>query len=224
MRAFLPALLLATALLLPAPVAAVEMDDKTELLIRCGAGYLLVADDDELMGSEQEAEKVRGLGMMLLEQADAILTAAGVGGDEREQAGADLATEVAAAFASDTDPGFESTQCLALLEAAEKPEPEAPDASAAAQSEEIDKLMTCGAGFYVTSEAAREDGDDDTARNLGSLAETLIGRGEELMIEAGMGDDERFQVSKLYGQQVAERIYAGEDLAYDWDTCAALAY
>ena len=84
--------------------------------------------------------------------------------------------------------------------------------------------MTCGAGFYVTSESAKEEGDADTASSLGALAETLIGRAEELMIADGMGDEARFQVSQLYGEQVATKIYAGEELAYDWDTCASLAY
>ena len=222
MRRLLPALVLASAAFHPGAAPAAELGAEAELLIRCGAGYMIVADDHGMMDTEEEAENLRAIGLTLLEQADAMLTEQGLDGDAREQAGEQLALEVADALEQDTDPGFEAAQCTALVEAAAQAA--GGDGPAVGTSEEIDRLMTCGAGFYVTAEAAREEGDEDTARNLGALAETLIGRGESLMIESGMGDEARFQVSKLYGQQVAEKIYAGEELAYDWDTCAALAY
>ncbi|HEV7276374.1 MAG TPA: hypothetical protein VGN80_08805 [Devosiaceae bacterium] len=223
MRKLLPALLLASCAFYPVATPAAEFDAETELLIRCGAGYMIVAEDDELMDSEADAENLRSMGLMLLQQADSMLIEQGLDGDAREAAGERLATEVATALEAKTDPGFETSQCTALLEAAaaEPAESKAPEVGT---SEEIDKLMTCGAGFYVTAEASKEEGDEDTARNLGALAETLIGRADQLMIDAGMGEEARFELSKQYGQQVGETIYAGEELAYDWETCANLAY
>jgi hypothetical protein len=224
MRKLLPVLLFAAGALYPSASPALEMDADTELQIRCGSSYMLLADQDETLNAE-DAEILRSIGLGLLEQADATLAAQGVDGDARERVGAELATEVMNALAEKTDPGFETAQCTALVDAWVEAQSEAgPGTAATANAEEIDKLMTCGAGFYVTSESAKEEGDEDTARNLGALAETLIGRAEALMIEDGMDDEARFELSKRYGQQVGTKIYAGEELAYDWDTCASLAY
>lgn len=222
MRCLFPALVLALGTFSPTATVAVELDAETELLIRCGAGYIIVANDDAYMDTAEEAENLRGIGLHLLEQADAILTAQGVSDADREKAGADLTTEVAEALDANTDPGFETAQCVALVEAAVKAAA-GPDAPDIVSSEEVDKLMICGAGFYVTAEAAKEDGDAETAGNLGALAEILIGRAEALMIEAGMDEQARFELSQRYGQMVGETIYAGEELSYDWETCAMLA-
>src|SRR5690606_38770990 len=222
MRKLLPALLLASAALLPGAAPAAGLGADAELLIRCGAGYMFVAADDEVVDDQAEADNLQGAGVALLEQADDLLVERGFDGDAREKIAFDLATEVASALEAETDPGFEVPQCAALVEAAAAAVDQ--ETSSSANSEEIDRLMTCGAGFYVTSESAKEEGDADTASSLGALAETLIGRAEELMIADGMGDEARFQVSQLYGEQVATKIYAGEELAYDWDTCASLAY
>jgi hypothetical protein len=224
MRKLLSVFLLAAGALHPSATQALEMDADTELLIRCGSSYMVMADNDETLSAE-DSEILRTVGLGLLEQADAALAAQGVDGDAREKAGAELATEVINALAAKTDPGFETAQCTALVNAwVEAQADSGAGPVETANEEEIDKLMTCGAGFYVTAESAKEEGDDDTARNLGALAETLIGRAEALMIEDGMDDAARFELSKEYGQRVAAQIYAGEELAYDWDTCANLAY
>ena len=212
--------LLALGMLASPPVQAAEIDAATDLLLRCGAGYFLVAADPRLVSSEEEATTLRGMGEQLLTRADGTLAEMGLTLAEREEIGARYTTEVATAFANDTDAGFDPSDCAAQVVGAEDAEAAA---AAKARTDEIHKLMTCGAGFMATARASEESGDLETAANLQTLGTTLVGRADDLMVEAGMGDAARQQLGQLYGEDVGTKINAGEDLAYDWDACAALA-
>ena len=88
----------------------------------------------------------------------------------------------------------------------------------------IDMLMTCGAGFILSAQSLQETGESTDAAMLEQLGTNLVGAGEDLMVESGLGQDARFQISKMYGEQVGQKMRAGEDLPYDWDTCATIQY
>ncbi|MDB5473940.1 MAG: hypothetical protein JWP99_1243 [Devosia sp.] len=88
----------------------------------------------------------------------------------------------------------------------------------------IDMLMTCGAGFILSAQSLEETGQEADAAMLEQLGTNLINAGEELMVQSGLAEEARFQISKMYGEQVGKKMRAGEDLSYDWDTCAAIDY
>lgn len=216
MQRTVPALL-ALGMLMSAPTQAAEIDATTELLLRCGAGYLLVAEDPSLVSSAEEAAMLRGMGEKLLTRADGTLAGLGLTVAEREEIGGRYTTQVATALANDTDAGFDPSACIAQVVDTDSA------AAATARNDEIDKLLTCGAGFLATAQATKDSGDIETAANLEALGNALSGRADDLMVEAGMGDAARQQLGQLYGEDVGSKINAGKDLAYDWNTCAALA-
>lgn len=215
MLKILPVLALA-ATCLCVPSYAAE-DDQTDLALRCGAGYLLMADDDSIAATAEDKDTLRTFGRVLITKGDTALAEAGMSEQERADLGYKITAEVDAALENDADPGFAPEECLAMVEAeaakVEIPVDEERDAR-------IDLLMTCGAGFLVSAGSLTEQGEEADAAMLEQLGTSQIEAAEELMIAAGLGDDARFQVSKMYGEQVGTQMAAGEDLAYDWDTCA----
>lgn len=212
MKTILPALLLGTALALPLSAQAVEIDPDTELQLLCGVGYLLVSVDPAMENTKQEEARLRQMGETLLTLADDTLAAQNVSTEEREEIGRRYTLQVDAAFDNNTELGFDPDQCAVLVA----------DAEAAALDAEIDKYMTCGAGFLATASVSQDAGDSETAAKLEALGEQLANYAEDLMVEAGYGDDARFQIGQLYGESIGTKVQAGEELNYDWDTCAAL--
>lgn len=217
MLKLLPVLALAaTCLCTPASFAA-EGEDQLDLTLRCGASYLLMADDDTLAPTEEDKDTFRTFGTVLLTKGDAALAETGMSEQERADLGYKITAEVDEALQNNTDLGFNPDDCLALIEAeaanAGTPVDEARDAK-------IDMLMTCGAGFLASAGALTEEGEEADAAMLEQLGTAQIEAAEELMIESGLGDEARFQISTMYGEQVGTKMAAGEDLAYDWDTCA----
>ncbi|HTM78759.1 MAG TPA: hypothetical protein VL133_14160 [Devosia sp.] len=213
MNRILPALLVGLSVLLPLPAqAAGAMDETTKLRLRCGAGYLLVAADPEMNNTPEEAVWLRQMGEALMIHADGLLQGLGMSTAEREQVGTHYMAEMDAAFTHDLDLGFEPELCVGLVAEAE----------AAAREGAIDKFMTCGAAFVLAAGIKQEEGDTETAKTLEDLGNRIIGRGENLMIEDGLDDAARYEIGKTYGRAIATKMKAGEDLAYDWDTCAGL--
>lgn len=221
MLKFAPVLALTMSAMISTCAQALETDVDHEVLLRCGAGYLVAADNESVV---EDAESLRHIAQFLFERADEVMTDLGLPPDEQEKLGHDIGFAIAKAYAEKAaDPGFDADQCLALVDAFAAQADSDAIAAATGGSGEIDKFMTCGAGFYITAEAAKEDGDAETADSLGTAAGILLGRAEEMMIEAGMGEAARHQLGQLYGRQINEKIKAGEELAYDWETCAELA-
>ena len=212
MNRMLSALFTGIAMVLPVPSQAAEIDGATDLQLRCGVGYLLVADDPDMNNTADEAAMLRQLGEKLLTQADGVLAEKGVPESEREQIGMRYMAEIDAALTNNSELGFDPNQCTSLVAEAE----------AAALDAEIDKYMTCGAGFLAAAAVSQESGDAETAASLEALGDLLAGHGDDLMVEAGFDDEVRFQIGQMYGESVSAKIKAGEELDYDWDTCAAL--
>lgn len=218
MRRIIPALMLGLSASLPAPCLAVELDSATDLLLRCGSAYVLMATDPQVVSSEEEATNMRSIGEALIVQADAQLSGLGADVAEREKIGQRIAMDVATALANDTDPGFKTDQCTALIL---KDNPEAAKA-VDVRNNEIDKLMTCGVVFRLVAQAAKDDEDPVQAAEYEGLGNKLISRADGLMVESGMSEQSRHKLGALYGEQVAKSIKAGEALNYDWDTCAQI--
>lgn len=207
-------------------------NDEIDGLLRCGASYLLLADKED---AKEDQELLENFGMTLLNRADEALAAKGMSEAERAEIGKVITSEASEFIARDELPGVTSEQCLAMLgvdDAAatgdtEKEATATPAAEVAAANAErdkkIDMLMTCGVGFLASAKALEATEKSD-ATMLEDLGAAQINAAEELMIESGMGEAARFQVSQLYGEQVGTKVGAGEDLAYDWDTCAGLDY
>lgn len=212
MKTILPALLLGMALAFPLSAQAVEIDADTELQLLCGVGYLLVSADPAMENTKQEEARLRQMGETLLNLADDTLAAQNVSTAEREEIGRRYTLQVDAAFDNNTDLGFDPDQCAMLVA----------DAEATALDGEIDKYMTCGAGFLATAGVSQDAGDSETAAKLEALGEELANYAEELMVEAGYGEEARFQIGQMYGVSIGTKVQAGEELDYDWDTCAAL--
>lgn len=218
MQRFFLAFMLAAWAFLPAPAQAVELDSPTELLLRCGSGYVFLSAAPGGTGSAEEAAKLRSLGEALMMRADDNLARLGVSVSEREKIGERIGTEVAMAFVNDSDPGFTVEQCTSLVFA---DDPEAA-AAATARTNEIEKLMTCGAIFDLVAQTAKEEEDAGKASEYEDLKNKLFSRADELMVESGMDKPSRDQTSQLYVEQVVQSIKAGQDLTYDWETCAAI--
>lgn len=218
MQRLVPALLLGAWVLLAAPAQAVELDSQTELLLRCGSGYVFLSAAPGGTSSEEEATNFRSLGEALMIRADGNLAGLGASVTEREKIGERIGTEVAMALANDTDPGFTVEQCTALVLA------DNPEAAAAitARTNEIEKLMTCGTMFDLVAQTAKEAKDAEKASEYQDLRNRLLGRADELMSESGMDKPSRDQTSQLYGEQIVKVIEAGEDPPYDWEVCAAI--
>lgn len=198
--------------LTPMTAEAATMDEPTKLHLRCGAGYLLVSSDPEMNNTPEEEARLRQMGEILLTRADTMLTELGMTHSERVQVGAHYMAEMDAVLTNDFDLGFDPSQCADLVATAE----------AAALQAKIDVFMVCGAGFLATAQVSKAEGDDETAEKLEALGNTLAGRGDDFMIEAGLSDTERYELGREYGQSVWTKVLAGEDLAYDWDICAGL--
>lgn len=197
------------------PALAVEIPAPTEMLLRCGAGYLLVAEDAAMDNTAEEKANLRSLGETLLIRADGDLERLGLSVAEREATGTRYATAVAEAFASDTDAGFEAEACFeeaTKRDAAALPAP-------TAHAEEIDRLLSCAAAFMAAGRASADTAD---ATRLDALSQELAGRADDLMVADGIGAVARHQIGQLHGETIARKFHAGEDLPYDWDTCAAL--
>ncbi len=203
-----------------APAVAQEIDAQTDLMLRCGAGYLLLADREDFDGTEEDKATLIGFGNYLITRADETLAAAGMPEAQRASLGYQVMAEIDGAFESGAETGLNADACMAFLEA----EQADADATTAARDQQIDMLMTCGAGFYASARELRDAGETADADLLEQLGLAQVEAAENLMIEAGMGEDARFQLSKLYGEQVGTKLQNGEDLAYDWDTCASLEY
>lgn len=194
-----------------------EIDAVMDLQLRCGTGYLLIADDPNMNNTEEEASSFEEMGTVLLNEADRVLTEQGVSSTERENIGARYMGEMQVALEGD-DLGFDPEQCPKLAADAQT------TAEAAALEAEIDKHMTCAVGFLSAARVKAEEGDAKTAADLEALADKLGGIGDDLMVEAGYGEKARYQIGKLYGESVGAKFNAGEELEYDWDTCAALGF
>lgn len=216
----LPAVVLTTTCLLT-PSLAAEAEDQAELMLRCGAGYLLIADDRSIAETEEDKQTFTSLGTVLVAMGDKALEDAGVSAAARAAAGFRITSEVDAAMQNGTDPGFDPDHCMPLLEGEHT---QAASGDEDERDAKIDVLMTCGAGFLLSAETLLEQGDEANAAMLEQLGTNQITAAEELMTEAGLGQQARFQISKMYGEQVGTKMRAGEDLAYDWDTCATLEY
>lgn len=208
------------ALGLMQPGLAMELRADLQQLLHCGAQFRVAADHESFEGSAADRDTTRDMGNLLLSQVDRVLAEAGMSEDERRQLGFEAMQETVRAFEADALP-VDANTCLDLVDAALA---EASSGQDAARNEKINMLMTCGAGFYVSAQTLREEGETADADMLEQLAIAQIDAAEDLMIEAGMGDAARFQVSQLYGESTAEKLKKGEELDYDWDTCAALEY
>lgn len=198
--------------LLPLPAQAATMDEPTKSHLRCGSAYLLVADDPEMDNTPEEAARLQQMGEVLMIRADAMLTELGMDAAERERLGGHYAAEMDAVLSDELDIGFDPSVCAELVAVAE----------AALREAEIDKLMVCGAGFLATAQITKTDGDAETAEKLEAVGNRLLERGDDLMVEAGMGESDRYELGRSYGKTVWTKIFAGEALAYDWESCAAL--
>ena len=130
---------------------------------------------------------------------------------KRASLGFQVMAEVDGAFESGRDTGLTADACLAFL----ADEPSEADAGTAERDRQIDMLMTCGAGFYASAENLRAQGETADADMLELLGLAQVDTAENLMIAAGMGEEARFQLSKLYGVQVGTKVQNGEELAYD---------
>ena len=212
MNRILPCLLLSVGLMQPVPLQAVEIDAAIDLHLRCGAGYLLVADDPEMNNTADEAETLREMGRTLLGHADSVLSGLGASEAERQQIGMRYAAEVDAALTRDTDLGFDPDDCAPLLATVQAHDLET----------EIDKYMTCGTAFLVAAGISQQAGDAETAADLEALGDQLVGRGDDLMVEAELAETARYQIGQMYAESISAKINAGEELDYDWDSCAAL--
>ena len=58
-----------------APAFAQEVDAQTDLMLRCGAGYLVLADREDFDGTEEDKATLIGFGNHLLTRADETLAA-----------------------------------------------------------------------------------------------------------------------------------------------------
>ncbi|MBD8067067.1 hypothetical protein IC608_16475 [Devosia sp. PTR5] len=220
MLKLLPALAL-VAVATVSPSLAAEAEDRVDLLLRCGAGYLLIADDPSIAETEEDKQTFTDYGTALLTMADRALAEAGVSEAEREATGFRIMGEVDTAMENGTDAGFEPEECLPLLKTEKTKATPSPEDLRDAK---IDMLMTCGAGFILSSQTLQEQGEEADAAMLEELGNNHINAAEELMIQSGLGEEARFQISKMYGEQVGTKMRAGEDLPYDWDTCATIEY
>lgn len=195
---------------------AAEIDTVTDLRLRCGVGYLLISDMPEMNNTAEEAAAFKRMADSLLNHADNILAKQGVSVVEREEIGRRYTMEMDEVLTKDLDLGFEPESCPELVTEADAA------ADAAALEAEINKYMTCGVGFLAAARAKHDGGETKVAADLETLGNQLANRGDDLMVEAGYNEAARFQIGQLYGESIGAKFNAGEDLEYDWDTCAAL--
>lgn len=220
MLKLLPVLALA-ATCLSMPTFAAEASSRADLMLGCGAGYLLIAGDPLIAKTEEEKLTFTNLGNVLSAMGDKALADSGMAAANRAARGFRIRSELEAAMESGTNPAFDPDDCLPLLEGEET---KAASVDEDERDARIDMLMTCGAGFIVSAQSLQEQGDDADAAMLEQLGTSHIAAAEDLMIESGLGKDARFQISKMYGEQVGTKMRAGEQLDYDWDACATLEY
>jgi hypothetical protein len=202
------------------PGVTMELRADLQQLLHCGAQFRVAADHENFPGSAADRETTRDMGNLLLNQVDQALAEAGMSEDERQQLGFDAMQETMQAFEDDAL-AVDGDTCLNLVDVALAGGSGGEDA---VRNEKIDMLMTCGGGFYFSAQALREEGKTEDADMLEQLGIAQIDAAEDLMIEAGMGEAARFQVSQLYGESVSGKLQKGEELEYDWDTCAALEF
>lgn len=208
-------------LLLATPSSAQQLDAETQLMLQCGAGYLIAAEHEDLEGTDADRQTLRDMGNFLLTQVDSMLAEGGMSEADRSQLGFDAMAEADRAIEND-DASLDADECLELVGSTlNRAEIAAADAE---REKRIDMLMTCGGGFYASAQTLRAEGNTADADLLEPLGIAQINAAEELMIEAGLDDAQRFQISQIYGEQIGTQLQNGEDLAYDWDTCAALEY
>lgn len=196
---------------------AAEIDAVMDLQLRCGAGYLLIADNPEMNNTKEEAASFEEMGNLLLSEADRVLTEQGASRSEREAIGARYMVEMKVALDGD-ELGFDPEQCPKLAAEAQT------TSKAAELDAEIDKHMTCGVGFLAAARVKEEEGEAETAVDLEALGEKLSSIGDDLMVEAGYSEKARYQIGRLYGESVGAKFNAGKELGYDWETCAALGF
>ena len=216
MKNLLYSLCLSICLLPCASLNAAEIDTVTDLRLRCGVGYLLIADMPEMNNTAEETAAFKRMADSLLDHADNILAQQGVSVVEREEIGRRYTLEMDEVLTKDLDLGFEPESCPELVAEADAA------ADAAALEAEINKYMTCGVGFLAAARAKQESGETKVAADLEAFGNQLASRGDDLMVEAGYNEAARFQIGQLYGESIGAKFNAGEDLEYDWDTCAAL--
>ncbi|MCP8885470.1 hypothetical protein NIM87_18370 [Devosia sp. XJ19-1] len=213
----LPVTLAMVAILLSLhPVYGSEIDQTNDLRLRCGVGYLLIADMPEMNNTAEESAEFKRMSGSLLNHADTILAQQGISTAEREEIGERYTLEMDEILQKDLELGFDPEDCIDLVTESDAA------AEAAALDAEIDMYMTCGAGFLAAARVKQGEGETKIAAELEALGTQLAGRGDDLMIEAGYNTAARHQVGQLYGQSAGEKFNAGEDLKYDWDTCAGL--
>ncbi|MBB4053985.1 hypothetical protein GGR20_003657 [Devosia subaequoris] len=201
-----------STIFLPLAVQSAEIDETNDLRLRCGAGYLLIADMPEMNNTDEEIANFKRMAKSLLSHADEILAKQGVPGAEREEIGRRYTMEMDEVLTKDLDLGFEPEDCPDLVA----------EADAAALEAEINKYMTCGVGFMAAARVKQDEGDTKVAADLEALGTSLANRGDDLMVEAGYNEAARYQLGQLYGESIGAKFKAGEDLEYDWDTCASL--
>lgn len=200
------------------PARAIELERRTELLLRCGAAFMHISQDEEMMSSKQEAELNYNHALNLLTKADAELAARNVSEADREALGRKIGIEVTTALIRDEDPGFEGAECTALLL---EDNPEAA-AKVRAQTEEIDNLLTCTVLFKLVTGIAQDEADLGKADEYAKLTQRTWERAEVLMVEAGFDQTARDHNRQLYEQSILAAIEAGQDLSARIDRCAEL--
>lgn len=209
-------LVMAAMLLSLHPVLGSEIDQTNDLRLRCGVGYLLIADMPEMNNTAEESAAFKRMSGSLLNHADTILAQQGISTAEREEIGERYTREMDEILQKDLELGFDPDDCIDLVAEADAV------AEAAALDAEIDIYMTCGAGFLAAASVKQDEGETKIAAELEALGTRLAGLGDDLMIGAGYNKTARHQVGQLYGESVGAKFNAGEDLKYDWDTCAGL--
>lgn len=215
------ALIVSLALLAtPNASHAQQLDDETQRMLQCGAQFRYAAEHEDFEGSDANRASMRDFGNFLLNKADQNLIDSGMSEDDRERLGFDTMQQTMAAFETDTLP-VDADTCFEMVD-------QLMGADNAGGSDEntarIDMLLTCGAGFYASSIQLREGGEVEDADFLEELGVAQISAADDLMVAAGMSDNDRFEISKLYGEIVGEKLQNGEELDYDWDTCAQLEF
>lgn len=210
-----PMLLLGTAF----HACALEIDEETELLLNCGTTFIIASENEKQPTSQTDA--LKSFGATLLAKAEANLVEQGATGEDLKRIGEEHTVGIATALGDGEDPGFEAEQCAALL--LDHVPPEAAPVDFDRITPEMDLVLTCGAGFFVTSSQLRRDGEEEDADMLLDFAGVLLERSESMLIAAGYDEEMRDLIGSTYGRRVAMTIGDGKDLSYSWDKCTEAA-
>jgi hypothetical protein len=207
---FLAAALALPMLAMPAHAQIAKNKGTTDVVVDCGAFYLIMAGKTEV---EDSSELLSQMSDLLFQEADARLSAAGVSDVERERMGGDAVRRVDEQINQDNI-GLSFAECHDGLNRAI--DALMPDVL----SPEARELLICGSQFL--HEVQSGEYDAKATADIQVASDDQLARAQTNMERSGVTAEEQDQIAGLFGLSVGMVLGLDQEPLVSWERCGEI--